>query len=98
MENLKALVKGMEMTPYQRALATREFVAMERRLNELEQQLKNCNLQSVNGSAKSELIKLIDDAFYYARETRPGYCGNLYENSQELVSDMEIDIDEFISK
>lgn len=48
MENLKALVKGIEMTPYQRALATREFVAMERRLNELEQQLKNCNLQSVS--------------------------------------------------
>lgn len=35
MENLKALVNGKETTPYQRSLALREFVKMEKDLKQM---------------------------------------------------------------
>jgi len=56
MENLKALVFGKETTPYQKALALREFKDITERLELLEKVVnENCNLQNV--TMRSEQLK-----------------------------------------
>lgn len=57
MENLIALVTGMEMTPYQRALAQREFERMIERLEIYENAVKN---NAVSPNVSSSLLCIFD--------------------------------------
>ena len=62
MENLKALVYKGDLTPYQRALAQREFKDLVERLELLEKAVKNnAVLPLVSNSALQDNSKLVDN-------------------------------------
>lgn len=52
MENLKALVYKGDLTPYQMALAQKEFKDMVERLELLEKAVKNCSIPAVVGQSE----------------------------------------------
>lgn len=62
MENLKALVYKGDLTPYQRALAQREFKDLVERLELLEKAVKNnAVLPHVSNSALQDNSKLVNN-------------------------------------
>ena len=79
MENLKAVVFGKQTTPYQRALALREFKDMSERLELLEKAVnKNCNLQNVNACTWKEKLEALID-------------GLEIENKEKLIKDGDVE-------
>lgn len=66
MENLKALVYEGDLTPYQRALAQREFKDLVERLELLEKAVKN-NAVLPHVSGRLEAIRNVFCLWYYAQ-------------------------------